>query len=232
MRKKRVPTQRAQPAGKQVALLFSGGRDSSLACALLARKGCKIHLLTYDNGAILSSDLAEIRHRELVARFPDAMVKWRVLPSYGLFKELALTPLEEDFRRYHTNLVCMGCKMAMHTLSLVYCLEHGIRMIADGYTGYQKDWVEQMPEAIQAIRRFHQSHGVKYVNPIYDFTSQELVKKKLFAFGLSPKPLEGSCLFGGTFSIPDPANVVAYIKAKLPICQQFIKDSMRDLARL
>ncbi len=48
-----------------VALLFSGGRDSSLACAVLAKKGYKIHLLTFNNGAIINLDLAEQRYKEL-----------------------------------------------------------------------------------------------------------------------------------------------------------------------
>lgn len=208
---------------KSVVLLFSGGRDSSLACAVLAKKGYKIHLLTFNNGTTTNLSLAERRYKELDKRFPDAIIARKVIPSYGLFKEIALTSIEKDFKKYETNLLCMGCKLAMHVLSLIYCLENKVSIIADGYTEYQRTWVEQIPQAIQTVRKFHEEYKVKYVNPVYDQNSKDQVKKKLFSFGLSTKSLEGSCLLGGTFSIPSPAKVVAYIKEKLPFCRNYIK---------
>lgn len=141
-----------------VALLFSGGRDSSLACAMLAKKGYKIHLLTFNNGTIINLDLAELRYKELNDRFSGAIIAREIIPSYGLFKEIALIPIEKDFRKYETNLLCMGCKLAMHVLSLIYCLENKIPIIADGYTEYQRTWIEQMPEAVQAVRKFHEEY--------------------------------------------------------------------------
>jgi predicted subunit of tRNA(5-methylaminomethyl-2-thiouridylate) methyltransferase len=211
-----------------VALLFSGGRDSSLACAMLAKKGYKIHLLTFNNGTIINLDLAEQRFNELEKRFSGTIIAREVIPSYGLFKEIALIPIEKDFKKYETNLLCMGCKLAMHVLSLIYCLENKIQIIADGYTEYQRTWIEQMPEAIHAVRKFHEEYKVKYVNPVYDQNSKEQVKKKLFSLGLSTKSLEGSCLFGGTFSIPPPEKVVAYIEEKLPLCRNYIKTHFNE----
>lgn len=216
----------------EVALLFSGGRDSALACALLALKGYRIHLLTFHNGATISRGLTEVRYRELKERFPRSIVAWRQIPSHGLFKKLALEPLEADFARFHTNLICMGCKLAMHVHSLIYCLEHRIRLVADGYTAYQKAWIEQMPPAIAAVRRFHQQYGIHYINPVYDINSKSEVKAKLFDMGLSPQPLEGACLFGGTFSLPDSKTVCAYIRRKLPECRQYIEQWRADRRRL
>jgi PP-loop superfamily ATP-utilizing enzyme len=184
---------------KTVALLFSGGRDSSLACGVLAKKGYKIHLLTFNNGATIRQDLAEHRYKELSEKFPDAIIKRAIIPSYGLFKDLGLKNLEKDIKKYETNLICMGCKLSMHVISLIYCLENDIPIIADGYTDYQKKWIEQMPEAIEAVKKFHEEYHIKYINPVYSESSKEQVKDKLLKFGLSTKSLEGSCLFGGTF---------------------------------
>ena len=225
---KKSISRRSKPRRGAVVLLFSGGRDSTLAAALLACQGYRLHLLTFDNGALINDELTDLRYREFEARFPGAVVSRQKMPSFGLFKNIALVTLEDDVRRFHTNLICMGCKMAMHTLSLIYCLENRIRLIADGYTGYQKDWVEQMPAA---IRRFHQEYGVRYINPVYDFTSKEHVKSKLFDLGLSPKPLEGACLFGGTFSVPNSRAVCAYIRRKLPLCRRYIEEWFADRGR-
>lgn len=211
-----------------VALLFSGGRDSSLACVMLAKKGYKIHLLTFNNGTIINLDLAERRYKELEKIFPDTIIARKVIPSYGLFKEIALIPIEKDFKKYENNLLCMGCKLAMHVISLIYCLENKISIIADGYTYYQRTWIEQMPEAIQAVRKFHGEYKVKYVNPVYDQNSKEQVKKKLFSLGLSTKSLEGSCLLGSTFTIPPPEKVVAYIEEKLPFCRDYIQTHFNE----
>ena len=208
---------------KNVTLLFSGGRDSSLACCVLANRGCKIHLLTFNNGATIHLDLADQRYDELNGKFSDAILQRRLIPSYTLFKEIALKNLETDFEKYETNLICMGCKLAMHVISLIYCLENEIPVIADGYTDYQKKWIEQMPEAIETVRKFHGEYNIKYINPVYNENSKEHVKEKLLKFGLSSESLEGTCLFGGTFSIPDPQAVVSYIEDKLPYCREYIK---------
>lgn len=208
---------------KTVALLFSGGRDSSLACGVLAKKGYQIYLLTFNNGITIRQDLADNRYEELFKKFPDAIIKREIIPSYGLFKDLGLKNLEKDIKKYETNLICMSCKLSMHVISLIYCLENDIPTIADGYTDYQKKWIEQMPEAIEAVKRFHEEYDIKYINPVYSETSKEQVKDKLMKFGLSTKSLEGTCLFGGTFSIPEPHRVVSYIEDKLPQCRRYIK---------
>ena len=213
---------------KTVTLLFSGGRDSSLACCVLANRGCKIHLLTFNNGATIQLDLADQRYEELNEKFSDAILQRKLIPSYSLFKEIALKNLEEDFEKYETNLICMGCKLAMHVISLIYCLENKIPVIADGYTDYQKQWIEQMPEAIESVRKFHSEYNIKYINPVYSENSKEQVKEKLLGFGLSTESLEGKCLFGGTFSIPDPQVVVSYIDDKLPFCRDYIKTHFEE----
>ncbi len=55
------------PIKKEAVLLFSGGRDSSLAAIRLIEMGYEIHLLTFDNGAI--EDIARSNLR--LAEFND-----------------------------------------------------------------------------------------------------------------------------------------------------------------
>jgi hypothetical protein len=216
-----------ETAGANVSLLFSGGRDSSLTFVRLAQKGYKVHLLTFDNGAMARLDLSGFRMRELRRLFPDAIVCWKTIPVHGLFKRLALLFIEKDMRNYETNLICMGCKLAMHTRALIYCIENDIKYLADGYASHQRNWIEQMPEAIAPVRELHKEFGVEYVNPIYAYDDESLIASELYDLGMSTKSLEGTCLFGGTYSIPSSTHVTSYVSEKLPLCREYIRNYFR-----
>lgn len=208
---------------KAAVLLFSGGRDSSLATLQLVKEGYEIHLLTFDNGTTKGIDISNFRLQELESILKDNLVERKIINSRELFKEIALKQIEGDLDTFGTNLICMGCKMAMHAISLNYCLKNDIKVIADGYTYYQREWPEQMPEAIKEIKEFHRKYGVKYINPVYDIKTKEEAKKRLSNHKLSIDSLEGSCIFGGTFSTPEESNVVDYIKSKLNVCESYLK---------
>lgn len=207
---------------KEAVLLFSGGRDSSLAAVQLIEMGFEIHLLTFDNGATQDIAKSNLRLSEFDNNVKMNIIKRKIVNSRELFKKIALTCLEKDIVSYKTNLICMGCKMAMHTISLNYCLKNGIGVIADGYTYYQREWPEQMPPAIKEIKKFHNKYGIEYINPVYNLKSKETAKEKLTSCNLSVDSLEGECIFGGTFSTPNEMDVVEYIKEKIKICEKYL----------
>lgn len=207
---------------KKVGVLFSGGRDSSLTSCLLALRDYKIHLITCYNGATVNTEISNYRHNELLKVFPDNIVERITIPVYALFRELALANIESDFQRYKTSHICMGCKLAMYTEGLLYCLENDIRLIAGGCAKYQNHYPEQLEEVIMVIQAFLNEYGVQFINPVFDYETEDDVKYKLFRFGLSTKSLEGSCLFGDTYSVPEVEKVLQYIDEKLPICREYI----------
>ena len=209
---------------EEAVLLFSGGRDSSLAVVRLIEMGYKIHLLTFDNGATEDIAKSNLRLSEYSDEIKKNIITRKIINSKELFKKIALSNIETDITHFQKNLICMGCKMAMHTISLNYCLKNGIKVIADGYTYYQKEWPEQMPKAIDEIKKFHGQYGVKYVNPVYDIRSKEKAKEELDSYELSTNSLEGKCIFGGTFSTPIEKDVVEYIKEKISICEDYLND--------
>lgn len=207
---------------KEAVLLFSGGRDSSLAAVRLIEMGYEIHLLTFDNGAIEGIARSNLRLGEFNEKIKKKIITRKIINCKELFKKIALFDIEKDIESLKTNLICMGCKMAMHTISVNYCLKNDIKVIADGYTYYQREWPEQMPKAIEEIRDFHDKYGIEYINPVYDIKSKENAKEKLALHKLSVDSLEGKCIFGGTFSTPIETNVVEYIRAKIDICENYL----------
>ena len=207
---------------EEAVLLFSGGRDSSLAAVRLIDMGYEIHLLTFDNGAIEGIARSNLRLAEFSEKIKRKIITRKIINCKDLFKKIALFDIEKDFDYFKTNLVCMGCKMAMHTISLNYCIKNDIKVIADGYTYYQREWPEQMPKAIEEIRKFHSKYGIQYISPVYDIISKENAKEKLALHKLSVDSLEGKCIFGGTFSNPVETDVVEYIKAKIHFCEDYL----------
>lgn len=208
----------------KIIVLFSGGRDSSLATCKLAERGNLLYLLNFDNGATIEKEVTKIKFEELRKRYPDNIVHFAQKAIFGLFRKLALENIEKDFLKHKTNLICLGCKLASHVEAIIYGVENSISIIADGYNRYQaNEFMEQRAEAIEIIKNFCSEYGILYINPIYNYESKKTVKYSLFEHGISFKSLEGSCLFGDTASIPSKQDVISYIYDRLQICREYIK---------
>ena len=211
-----------------VVVLFSGGRDSSLAVCKLAIQRKKLVLLNLLNGTTIGGEIVQNRFRELKERFPNEIQKFVQIPSFGLFRKLSIVSLEADFLRYEKNMVCLGCKLAFQTEAIIYCINNGIEVIADGYSRYQsEEYMEQRREAVEIMKNFNAEYGILYINPVYDYQNKENVKYDLYEFGLSTKSIEGTCIFSDTFSVPDAKNVISYIYDRLNICRSYIKSRIK-----
>lgn len=212
----------APTAGDTVSVLFSGGRDSSLAASKLALLGCNVHLITCANGTGFRPELVQFRVDELRQRFPERIATHAVLSTFGIFRRIAIADIEQDFRRYGTNLILLGDKLAIHSAATVYCLEHGIAFLADGSTQYESDLAEQFPEALGLFREFERFYTIEYLTPVAHYSSLDEVKYELLDLGISTKSLESVPLFGDSFTKPSSDIVVDYINRKMPICHEYI----------
>ena len=209
-------------ASNTVIVLFSGGRDSSLAACLLAASGRSVHLLTTFNGATIKGEVANYRYEELRTSFSDLITRRTIVPSFGLFRRIALETIESDFARFKTNLIPLGDALATHTIAADFALEHNLSVIASGYAQYENAFPEQMPQVVALTRSFLQEYRITYLTPVYSYTHRNQVKQHLLEFGISPKSLEGTSLFADTFSTPSSEAVVDYVRTKLPICRDYI----------
>ena len=208
-----------------LVILFSGGRDSSLAVCKLASHEKNLILMNCLNGTTIGTDVIQTRYRDLKERFPSRIKDFVQVPIFGLFRTLAISQLERDLKCYKTCLVCLGCKMAAHTHAIIFCIENDIKVIADGYNQYQSgDFMEQRPEAIEIMKNFSAEYGILYINPVYDYKNKKEVKYALYDYGISTKSLEGTCIFGDSYSTPDRKDIISYITERLQICRNFIKE--------
>lgn len=227
-----IHTQAGSPSPESATLvLFSGGRDSSLAACLLATAGRRVHLLTCDNGVCIGGDLSQHRYVELQAALRQRLDGRTVASTMGLFRRVALQDIEADFARFGKNLILLGSQLATHTEGIVHCLDRGLRSMAAGSTRYQAHFPEQMDVARDRLRAFCGEFGVEYLLPVADFASEDEVKYRLLDYGVSTKSLEAVSIFSDTFSEPTAEQVSDYIQLKLPICREYIGRKRQAPAR-
>jgi 7-cyano-7-deazaguanine synthase in queuosine biosynthesis len=207
-----------------VAILFSGGRDSTLAALIYYRARKYLHLLSFDSGLGYGGDLREVRVKELTRAFGEDSHVWRLLPNYGLVRAICFSELVDDIKTDGYQLILLGESLAMVTRAIRYCILHGIDSLVSGASGYQGDFAEQQPGAINFFRDVCSEYGIDFVTPVLGYSSEQQVKDELLMSGLSTKSLEASTLLSDLDKDGSSAVVVPYLTRKLPIVRKFLSN--------
>jgi 7-cyano-7-deazaguanine synthase in queuosine biosynthesis len=206
---------------KKVLILFSGGADSTATAAYYLKNGYYVHLVTYDNGAERNLHCSEKKANIIISKFPGR-VQWELLDSRDLFHRLAIKSLETDVKKYG-NLVCCGCKVAMLAKAIVYCRQHSIKIIADGFEEGQIYYPEQTPEYIEVTAKLASKYGITYEHPLYKLSKDEIENLKLAA-GIPPEPLQAACLFGENRLTSQ--FIRQYTTDKIPLAEEYIDECL------
>lgn len=201
---------------KSQIVLFTGGRDSTLVASTLMMRNIPVCLLSADSGCSIHRDVTKYRIKELIKRFGEHLViEYKTLDISGTFRSIALKDIESDILTYKKNLIVLGEKLALLVHAVDFCLRNNYTDINTGYTKYQEEFPEQRGPAIKFFEDFLGHYGINFYQPIYeDAKSVEYVKYRLMQIGLSNKPLEGSTLFGDTFSVADNQTILEYLHSK------------------
>ncbi len=225
----------------EIALMYSGGLDSTATAILLAEKFERIHLLTYKNGYGHYNHWRTARRvRELNRKLGDRFV-YTLIGTKTYFDDVLVRNVVNDFKEYKSGFIwCMGCKMAMHMRSALYCLEHGLVHMTDGSNSDTDEMVEQMLISLTLIRGFYNGFGVEFGTPVYEATrddSRSLIGKHDLKMGtkildrhLNVQP---SCVAGELYYVPyvlfnkkvkhDESTVARFIQAKQEIARQLMR---------
>lgn len=205
-------------------VMFTGGRDSTLAACQLMLRGIPVHLFSANSGCSLHRDVLHYRVEELKRRFDGMVVTHCVQDVSGAFRSIAIEDLEADILKYRKNLVLLGEKIAIHAHVIDYCKRMGIDTINDGITLYQKEFPEQRMVAREYFVEFMAGYQITYNSPIYEFAqSSGDVKYRLLQIGISTKSLEGISIFADSFSVPSDETILAYLKDKEELGRDIIR---------
>lgn len=177
-------------------LLYSGGKDSTLAAIRLYKAGYNVHFIHFDNGHMLDQNKPYLTFIETFNKDKDYYFDYS-LSSVDIkdlfneyFKEFkSIDPsLESEIR-------CLSCRMAMYTKAIEIAKEKGYKYIAEGARISQKFMLEQIP-IITRIKDLASQHGIKLLCPVlYEDDDQKLIEE-LLENGHSSKTWESKCLIG------------------------------------
>ncbi len=152
-----------------VALLFSGGSDSTLAACRLAEVFPVVHLVTYQRVGFIEK-IATERIERMRARFPRVRFVQHKVPYEAFYAEVEGHRRLRDALRYGqlTGVPCGPCKVSMHWRNLVFCQEHGIAWAADGAATGNEWFAEQNPRILlDPLRDLYADYGVTLLHPVF-----------------------------------------------------------------
>jgi hypothetical protein len=163
-------------------LMFSGGRDSSLAAIRLSAPGQPLTLVTVSADHLFGFERVRQRLAELELQLPCG-TRWmrirqpRNLGNFGAAFERTCLPCQHDY-------ALAGALIAKQL---------GIPRLAFGYASYQSSWPEQHPTATAALSGVLGEVGIRLELPVYDLASRQDAMAKLAAAGLDDRALEQKC---------------------------------------
>jgi len=209
---------------KTQLVMFTGGRDSTLAACYLMLQGIPVHLYSANSGCSLHRGILAHRVDELKNRFGELVVAHTVEDISGTFRSIAIENIEGDILKYRKNLVLLGEKLAIHAHLIDFCRRHDIDVINDGITHYQQEFPEQRLVAKEYLVDLMQEFSIQYNSPIYEFAqSSDDVKYRLLQLGISTKSLEGVSIFGDSFTTPSDDTIISYLREKTPLALNIVK---------
>jgi len=126
-------------------VMFTGGRDSTLAACSLMLRGIPVHLYTANSGCSLHRDVLEVRVREMRSRFGGLMLRHVKQDISGSFRSLAIADLEQDILTYRKNLVLLGEKIAIHCHVVDYCKRNDITKLMTALPSTRRSFRSSAP---------------------------------------------------------------------------------------
>ena len=226
--------------------MFSGGLDSTTAALKLAEEYDKVHLLTYFNGhGHLYINNSAKRALELQKIIKDKFTH-SIISIEELFKQMVIDKLLKDYQEYKSGFIwCLGCKMCMHTESIVYNLKHNVGSMADGSSSDSDEMVEQMSLSVALIGLFYEKYKINYFVPVYQQTREEKIKKLKelkfrmgFRIGNRFLGVQPKCIPGELYYLPylcfnkamehEKQLVAKFIKEKNEFADAYIKGCLKN----
>lgn len=224
------------------ALMFSGGVDSTSAALLLAKHHDLVHLLSYGNGyGHYKIERTRHRARELQQQ-TGIPFRHTVTSVRELFDRFVVDDLDAEYQRWGSGFVwCLGCKLAMHTRSILYCLAHGVPLLADGSSDSTSEMVEQAPPALNRFRAFYADHGITFDNPVLGVPREESIRsleRQGFRMGIRVRDrflrVQPKCRPGELYYMPfllfgqppahEPDRVEGFLDEKISLAKTIIAE--------
>ncbi|HUT02997.1 MAG TPA: hypothetical protein VM163_03815 [bacterium] len=209
-------------------VMFSGGLDSTTTVVLLSEVYERLHLLTFCNGYGHCFVRWSKKQRPNFDRILGVDRYVHVIQSCSdLFDRLLIDTLTKDYRTYKSKFIwCMACKLAMHTYTIMYCLEHEIRHSSDGSSTQTNYYVEQMEMSLKAIKDYYGEFGIDFSTPVYRVGSRDEEVRILAQKGIKKVGLSIAGRNPGTQPLCVPGNLIYFFSTFFKIHPKYAQDDV------
>ena len=199
---------------KTIAVMFSGGTDSTFAAWSQIPNYDQIHLVTFYRQGLRKSDNIqeaiyrlkraspnkEIRHHEV--DFEEiyrkvtprrekldaqlAVLKQEIEPLWDKSpsRKHGMRNYAADRRWLFQANECLQCKIAMDLAAITFCLDHRITLICDGSNTEQLDDGSQLEDVKRIAQRIFKRFGISYFFPVFHVPAEQRCKV-LFEAGIT-----------------------------------------------
>jgi hypothetical protein len=174
---------------QKVAVLFSGGSDSTLAAAMAAEAGHEVHLLTFDRISFIGAqDYTQFNLNNLRRIYGKRIHTHQVINIDQLHATVCYANYFEILFQFGLTVTSLCfTKIAMHWATAIYCKEHQITNVVDGSTPYMHMYPDQNHVIAHGnLKDFYKTLGINYETPI--FSISDSVEQKLYDRGITTQP--------------------------------------------
>lgn len=165
---------------REIALMYSGGLDTTYVALQLTEEFSKVHLLTFCNGICVRVSASKKHVAVLQEKFGRDKFEYTTIPivdAFSLFKKNLL----KDILKYKSPLLFdLCCRLSMETTTIIYCLIKGIQYASDGSNpNTQGEIFIQQEKYLKVVETFFSRYGIQYVHPYKELKSRKEIRERL-----------------------------------------------------
>jgi hypothetical protein len=170
---------------KEIALMYSGGLDTTYIALNLAEKYEKVHLLTFCNGICLRLQASGKHVSILREKFGEYKFEHIVIPVEEILAFLK-KGISRDMSKYHSPLLFDACcRLSMEVAVILYCLDKGIKYACDASNPKtQGQMFIQQKEYLGMVDKFFAQYGIQIDRSYKMLISRDEISRELKASGV------------------------------------------------
>lgn len=153
-----------------IAILYSGGTDSTCAAAIMAKDFDTIHLLTFKRFGLFSIENSILNSNKLKNKFKTKLFLHKIIDVDKLARFVYYQGYFRNVFRYGFFSLsnCGLCALTNHIRTLIYCLDNGFKDVADGINSEWPFFPGHMEEIIGELKKMYSEFGIIYRTPVFD----------------------------------------------------------------
>lgn len=171
---------------REIAIMYSGGLDTTYLALQFAKEFNRVHLLTFCNGICVRSDASKKHIPILQKKFGKDKFKHTIIPIKEIFS-LLKKGIFKDMVKYKSPLLFdLCCRLSMEVATIFYCLDKGISYACDGSNPRtQGQMFIQQKEYLKLVDSFFSHYGIESVRSYAVLNSRDEITQKLKEAGIN-----------------------------------------------